>query len=108
MHCPTQAATSKLTIHSFGSPAATLCLDQVVEAVLVNPDIPFKLDYRVFQFLIENFLYHDFAIRHFMEGYKFILGEHFYRSPASLLCCSPEQAARRLASLDNTQLDCIR
>ena len=103
-----QAATSKLTIHSFGSPAATLCLDQVVEAVLVNPDIPFKLDYRVFQFLIENFLYHDFAIRHFMEGYKFILGEHFYRSPASLLCCSPEQAARRLASLDNTQLDCIR
>lgn len=103
-----QAITAKLTIHTFGSPPATLCLDRVVERVLVSPSLPFKLDHKVFQFLIENFLYHDFAIRHFTEGFKFILGEHFYRSPASILCCDFNTLEDRLASLNNSELDCVR
>lgn len=103
-----QAITAKLTIHTFGSPPATHSLDRVVERVLVTPSLPFKLDHKVFQFLIENFLYHDFAIRHFTEGFKFILGEHFYRSPASILCCDSNTLKDRLASLNNLELDCVR
>lgn len=80
----------------------------MVERVILSPEVSFKLDYKVFQFLIENFLYHDFAVRHFLEGFKFILGEHYYRSPAALLCCPPEVQTRRLAALANEELDCLR
>eukprot|EP00090_Calanus_glacialis_P002442 TRINITY_DN11829_c0_g1_i1.p1 TRINITY_DN11829_c0_g1~~TRINITY_DN11829_c0_g1_i1.p1 ORF type:complete len:789 (-),score=311.69 TRINITY_DN11829_c0_g1_i1:504-2840(-) len=103
-----QAATARLTIHTFGSPPATRHLDQVIDRIIIDPETPFKLSHKVFQFLVENFLFHDFAVRHFMEGYKFILGEHFYRTPASALCCDLSTGLSRLASMTNTELDCVR
>jgi len=103
-----QAATARLTIHTFGSPPATRHLDQVIDRIIIDPETPFKLSHKVFQFLVENFLFHDFAVRHFMEGYKFILGEHFYRTPASALCCDLSTGLSRLASMTNTELDSVR
>jgi len=103
-----QAATARLTIHTFGSPPATRHLDQVIDRIIINPESPFKLSHRVFQFLVENFLFHDFAVRHFMEGFKFILGEHFYRTPASVLCCDLSTGLSRLANMSNRELDCVR
>jgi len=103
-----QAATARLTIHTFGSPPATRHLDQVIDRIIINPETPFKLSHKVFQFLVENFLFHDFAVRHFMEGYKFILGEHFYRTPASVLCCDLSTGLTRLAGMTNSELDCVR
>jgi len=103
-----QAATARLTIHTFGSPPATRHLDQVIDRMIIDPETPFKLSHKVFQFLVENFLFHDFAVRHFMEGYKFILGEHFYRTPAASLCCDLSTGLSRLASMTNTELDSVR
>jgi len=103
-----QAATARLTIHTFGSPPATRHLDQVIDRIIIDPETPFKLSHKVFQFLVENFLFHDFAVRHFMEGYKFILGEHFYRTPASALCCDLSTGLSRLASMNNSELDSVR
>lgn len=103
-----QAATARLTINTFGSPPATKHLDLVIDSIIINPDTPFKLSHKVFQFLVENFLFHDFAVRHFMEGFKFILGEHFYRTPASVLCCDLSTGLSRLASMSNEELDCVR
>jgi len=103
-----QSATSRLTIHTFGSPPATRHLDHVIDRIIINPESPFKLSHKVFQFLVENFLFHDFAVRHFMESYKFILGEHFYRTPASALCCDLSTGLSRLASMNNVELDCVR
>eukprot|EP00092_Neocalanus_flemingeri_P035311 GFUD01038420.1.p1 GENE.GFUD01038420.1~~GFUD01038420.1.p1 ORF type:complete len:566 (-),score=167.74 GFUD01038420.1:720-2417(-) len=103
-----QAATARLTIHTFGSPPATKHLDQVIDRIIINPDTPFKLSHKVFQFLVENFLFHDFAVLHFMEGFKFILGEHFYRTPASVLCCDLSTGLSRLGSMTNSELDCVR
>jgi len=103
-----QATTARLTLHTFGSPPAVLCLDRLVERVVVATIVPFKLHYRVFQFLVENFLYHDFAVSHFMEGWKVVLGEHYHRHPSSLLCCPPATRAARLQAMGDSQLDCLR
>jgi len=102
------SSTSRLTLHTFGSPPATSHLDKIVERVVINHNIPFKIDGRVFKFLVENFLYHDFAVKHFLEGFKFILGEHFYRTPASHLCCEKGESQAHLLKMSNKQLDFIR
>ena len=102
------SATTKLTINTFGSPPASQLLDQVLENIIISPTNPFKLSHRVFQFLIENFLFHDFAVQNFLQGYKFILGEHFYRTPATFLCTDRETALARLDNLTEEELDSIR
>ena len=102
------SATAKLTINTFGSPPATKLLDQVIENVLINSDNPFKLSHKVFQFLVENFLFHDFAVEHFLQGYKFIVGEHFYRTPASFLCTDLKSAKAKLKTLTEAELDSVR
>lgn len=103
-----QSVTARLTIHTFGSPNALAHLDLVVEKVIINSEIPFKLSSKVFQFLVETFLFHDFAVSHFMEGYKFILGEHFYRTPAAVLCCPFPEAVERLNAMTTSELDSVR
>ena len=102
------SATTHLTINTFGSPPASQLLDQVLEKIVISPDNPFKLSQKVFQFLIENFLFHDFAVQNFLEGYKFILGEHFYRTPATFLCTDKQSALDQLHSLSEEELDSVR
>ena len=102
------SATSKLTINKFGSPPAGQLLDQVLEKILIDPSNPFKLSHKVFQFLIENFLFHDFAVQNFLQGYKFIIGEHFHRTPATFLCTDKQSALDKLNSLNQEELDSIR
>ena len=102
------SATSKLTINTFGSPPASHLLDQVLENIIISPTNPFKLSHKVFQFLIENFLFHDFAVQNFLQGYKFIIGEHFYRTPATFLCTDKETALAKLDNLTEEELDSIR
>ena len=102
------SATSKLTINTFGSPPATRLLDNVIDNIIINADNPFKLSHKVFQFLIENFLFHDFAVEHFLQGYKFIIGEHFYRVPASFLCTDLKTALIKLKSVRGEELDSVR
>ena len=102
------SATAKLTINTFGSPPASQLLDQVLEKIIISPSNPFKLSHKVFQFLIENFLFHDFAVQNFLQGYKFIIGEHFYRTPATFLCTDRETALAKLDHLTEEELDSIR
>ena len=102
------SATSKLTINTFGSPPASKLLDQVIEEVIISSDNPFQLSHRVFQFLVENFLFHDFAVEHFLQGYKFIVGEHFYRTPASFLCTDLKSAQAKLRTATEAELDAVR
>jgi len=80
-----QSTTAQLTISTFGSPSASKHLEQVIESVIIDPKVEFKLSDKVLQFLLENFLFHDFAVKHFLDGYRFILGEHFFKNPAAIL-----------------------
>ena len=98
----------------------------MIENVLINADNPFKLSHKVFQFLVENFLFHDFAVEHFLQvimiyfsslhlnhvfsfqGYKFIVGEHFYRTPASFLCTDLKSAKAKLRTVTEAELDSVR
>ena len=84
----------------FGSPSAMRVLDKVVQRVLIYEDVQFKVEFKVFQFLMDNFLHQDFSVRNFLEGWKFILREHF-RHPASLLRCPPSLRTARLEGMSN-------
>ena len=88
-------------MQTFEAPPAISLLDKIVDRVLISPSIPFKLDYKVFQFLIENFLNQDFSVRNFLERWKFMLGEHFSEQPASLLCCPLGIQTDRLEAMSN-------
>ena len=87
-------------LHTFGSPPAYRVLDEVVQRLLINNAVQFKLDIKIYQFLIDNFLNRDFSVSNFVEGWKFVLGEHF-QHPASLLCCPPSIRTARLAAMSN-------
>ena len=88
-------------MQTFEAPPAISLLDKMVDRVLISPAIPFKLNYKVFQFLIENFLTQDFSVRNFLERWKFMLGEHFSEQPASLLCAPPDIQTSRLQAMSN-------
>jgi len=99
-----QASTSKLTISTFGSPNSFAHLEQVIESVLVDPQVPLKLSAKVVHLLVENFLFHDFSISHFLNGYRFILAEHLNRTPAGMLMGVEEELARKVKCLNLEEL----
>ncbi|XP_023347360.1 origin recognition complex subunit 3-like [Eurytemora carolleeae] len=102
-----QSTTAKLTINTFGSPNAALHLEEVVKAVVLDTEVPFKLSGRVFQFLRENFLFHDFSVNQFLAGYRFILGEHFYRNPAAALVLNEADCLKKIEDMDLDDLSFI-
>ena len=52
----------------FGSPSAMRVLDKVVQRVLIYEAVHFKMEFKVFQFLLDNFLHQDFSVHKFLEG----------------------------------------
>ena len=65
-----------------------------MEDVTLDPfsdDVSFRLGGRALDALLEIFTYNDFAVRRFLEGYKFCLLEHLRRSPLPSLLCTQER-----------------
>jgi len=99
--------TSHLTINTFGSPNSSLHLEEVIEAVIIDPEIPFKLSDKVFKFLLDVFLYYDFSVNRFLSAYRFLVGEHLYRQPASMLLCGEDEAVQSVLAMNLDQLSFI-
>ena len=57
-----------MLLHTFGSPSAMRVLDKVVQRVLIYEAVHFKMEFKVFQFLLDNFLHQDFSVHKFLEG----------------------------------------
>ena len=58
-------ATSTV-VFSYGK--KSLCFAPIYGLYLFK--VEFKLSDKVLQFLLENFLFHDFAVKHFLDGYR--------------------------------------
>lgn len=70
---------------------------------------PVKLGARVFRFLYENFLFHDFSLQNFARGLQFCLMEHYFENPLSVLCCmSSEDREGILDKMSHKQVEMLR
>ncbi|XP_073254795.1 origin recognition complex subunit 3-like [Porites lutea] len=60
--------SSVLAIERFQSQPSHICVLEIINKVLMTAKFPFKLGARVFRFLYENFLFHDFSLQNFARG----------------------------------------
>jgi len=101
------SVTSHLTINTFGSPNSSLHLEEVIESIIIDPEIPFKLSDKVLKFLLDVFLYYDFSVNRFLSAYRFLVGEHLFRQPAGMLLCGEQEAVEKVQLMDMDQLSYI-
>ncbi|XP_077977190.1 origin recognition complex subunit 3-like [Glandiceps talaboti] len=100
--------SSLLCIEKFQAQPATEYLTQVIDKVLLTINHPMKLGHKVFQLLLDVFLYHDFSVLSFIRGYQFTMMDHFFNQSASLLCCQYDEAISRLQTFNSKSLDQCR
>jgi len=103
------AVSSVLSIERFQSQPSHICVLEIINKVLMTAKFPFKLGARVFRFLYDNFLFHDFSLQNFARGLEFCLMEHFFESPLSVLCCaSPENRKDIMDKISHKQVEMFR
>ncbi|KAK3739946.1 hypothetical protein QZH41_012795 [Actinostola sp. cb2023] len=102
------SVSTLLSIEKFQSQPSVTCLDEIISKVLMTAKLPFKLGAKVFRFLLENFLFHDFSLQNFSTGLQFCLMEHFYDNPASVLCCDAKEREDLVNDLSHEEVEIVR
>ncbi|GFR80347.1 origin recognition complex subunit 3-like [Elysia marginata] len=100
--------SSLLCMQKYQAPPASRYLAQLLERIVMAPELPFKLGPKVFHFLLDIFLYHDFSILNFTMGFQHCMMEHYLNNPLSLLCCLKEEISKRMSHLTHAHLEDIR
>lgn len=62
--------TSKIKLSIFQSEPSVANLNKVLESVLLTPYCPFHLSGNMFKLLTDIFLFYDFSVKGFVEGFK--------------------------------------
>lgn len=101
-----RSISSCLCIEKFHAQPAIIYLLEVIDRVFISSEFAFKLGPSVFQYLYENFLFHDFSLQNFILGFKFCIMDHFYGNPLSLLCSKSNGGVVRM--LSHEQLEVVR
>ncbi|KAH9500202.1 Origin recognition complex subunit 3 [Bulinus truncatus] len=101
------SASSLMCMEKFHAPPASQYLTHLLDKLIMTADIPFKLGPKVFNFLLDNFLYNDFSIVNFIMGFKLCLIEHFLSNPLSVLCC-PIEDIDSVLKLTHAELEVLR
>ncbi|XP_061176689.1 LOW QUALITY PROTEIN: uncharacterized protein LOC133185468 [Saccostrea echinata] len=102
------AVSSMLCMEKFQAPPSTEYLNMVINQILMTSVYPFKLGSKVFQLLLDIFLYHDFSVLNFIKGLQFAMQDHFFTVPVSHLCCPLEELGDRVMSLKPKQVEQVR
>nr|CAD7454202.1 unnamed protein product [Timema tahoe] len=100
--------SSKVSIQVFHSQSSTDLLNIVVDKVLLSSDCPFHLGDKTFQLLIDVFLFYDFSVHGFIQGFKFCMLEHFSLGSYTALCCTLARLKENIASLNEDDLESLR
>lgn len=101
-----RSVSSCLCIEKFHSQPAITYLLEVIDRILITAEFAFKLGPRVFQYLYENFLFHDFSLQNFIVGLKFCAMDHFYSNPLSVLCS--KVTGKAVEEFSHEQLEIVR
>ncbi|XP_064628742.1 origin recognition complex subunit 3-like isoform X2 [Lineus longissimus] len=100
--------SSLLCLEKFHGPPSTKYLTQVVKEVVMTPKYPFKLGSKVFQLLLDIFLYHDFSVMNYVGSLQFCIMDHFHGRHLSSLCCSVEDLIKHTKKLTGEKVEKIR
>ncbi|XP_037714061.1 origin recognition complex subunit 3 [Drosophila subpulchrella] len=100
--------SSKIRLRVFQTQAAPMGLNEVLDRVLLSPKYAFHLSGKTFKFLTHIFLYYDFSIHGFIQGFKYCLMEHFFGGNAYALCTDYSKALGRIKQLTHEDMETIR
>jgi len=100
--------TSLLCMEKFQAPPASQYLTKLMDKIIMTPDVGFKLGPKVFHFLLDTFLYHDFSILNLTLGLQYCLTQHCLTNPLSLLCSSPSDVDTLSQRLTPIQMEGLR
>ena len=88
-----------LSIEIFSGEKSTDLLSKVVEEILLNPEIKFKLGGKCLEMLLDNFLLTDFSVKRFLFGYKYTLMEHQWTENRLMRLDSPDSPLDEIRAL---------
>ncbi|XP_014099933.2 origin recognition complex subunit 3 [Bactrocera oleae] len=100
--------TSKVKLCVFKTQTAPVCLNEILERVILSPRYAFHLSGKAFKFLTHIFLYYDFSIHGFIQAYKYCLMEHFFQGNAYALCANYTASLSRIKALTHEDIESIR
>lgn len=100
--------TSKAKFHVFKSQSSINNLNSIVERIILSPRNNFMPSGKSLQLLVEIFLFYDFSIRGFIQGYKFAMLEHFSSTSEFALCDDLEVALKRTNDLSEEDVENLR
>ncbi|XP_012254111.2 origin recognition complex subunit 3 isoform X2 [Athalia rosae] len=97
--------TSKLQVQVFQAQSQVKSLSSVFEGIVLSTETSFKLTGRAFQLLTDIFLFYDFSVRGFLEGYKLCMMQHFYGNNINALCCNKKDEIKsKISALTSADL----
>uniref|UniRef100_A0A182IX09 Origin recognition complex subunit 3 n=1 Tax=Anopheles atroparvus TaxID=41427 RepID=A0A182IX09_ANOAO len=78
--------TSKIKISIFQSEPSIANLNNILDKVLLTPYCPFHLSGKVFKLMLDIFLFYDFSVNGFVQGFKYTFIEHYFKNSLHALC----------------------
>ncbi|XP_034652050.1 origin recognition complex subunit 3 [Drosophila subobscura] len=100
--------SSKIRLRVFQTQSAPTGLNELLDKVLLSPLYAFHLSGKAFKFLTHIFLYYDFSIHGFIQGFKYCLMEHYFAGNAYALCTDYSKALNRIKLLTHEDMETIR
>lgn len=100
--------SSSLRMKVFHSQPSLAYLNEVLEKVLFLPNRPFHLGGKTFKLLMDVFLFHDFSVMGFIQGYKYCMSQHFFDKDWTALSCLPEELPTAAKQLTKSDIESIR
>ncbi|EDW36209.1 GL17672 [Drosophila persimilis] len=100
--------SSKIRLRVFQTQPAPTGLNELLDKVLLSPMYSFHLSGKAFKFLTHIFLYYDFSIHGFIQGFKYCLMEHYFAGNAYALCTDYSKALNRIKLLTHDDMETIR
>ncbi|XP_037944547.1 origin recognition complex subunit 3 [Teleopsis dalmanni] len=100
--------TCKIKLRIFQTQAALVGLNDIVDKVILSPKYAFHLSGKALKFLTHIFLYYDFSLNGFIQGFKYCLMEHYFQGNAYALCTSYAASLMKIKSMTHDDMETIR
>lgn len=100
--------TNKITVKVFQTDASPVILNNVVDQVLLGFDCPFHLSGTTFRMLADIFLFYDFSVHGFVQGFKYCMMEHFSQGNIYALCSNELDSSDIIENLTGDDLEALR
>ncbi|KAK3914880.1 Origin recognition complex subunit 3 [Frankliniella fusca] len=97
-----------LRMKVFHSQPSLAYLNEVLEKVFFLPNRPFHLGGKTFKLLMDVFLFHDFSVMGFIQGFKYCMSQHFFDKDWTALSCMPDELPSAAKHLSKTDIESVR